>query len=274
MADDSLDDDCRLRGQEQYLSGVTLYFRAWSQSEWDHDRCAFCAETFSDKSPDTLREGYTTADRFHWICVRCFADFRERFQWRVGSNLWEPASAPGSAMTSSGRASVVVMPPISWPVQLSDNCQTSLDHAVRFARWHSDGIILPSHALIGVIDQGDGFAAAAMQRAGVDLAALRVKLVLRLRVRRTLPRRLKTPVPSPVLLGLLERALEVSRSEFNHRYVGTEHLYLTLLRANVPAIVETLADVGHSPSNLEQQLFELLREPLASLLPIGPPRHD
>jgi ATP-dependent Clp protease ATP-binding subunit ClpC len=141
---------------------------------------------------------------------------------------------------------------------LSDRCERSLSNAARFVRWHGDGVILPAHALFGVVDEGTGVAADAMQRAGLDLVDLRVRLVLRLRVRRTLPRPVLPPVPSPVLLSLLERALVISQSRFNHRYVGTEHLYLAMLDAGVPVLVETLADVGQAPSTLKRQLFELL----------------
>jgi hypothetical protein len=40
--------------------------------------------------PDVLRAGYTTADNYHWVCPRCFADFRERFRWRL---VGEPGRA-------------------------------------------------------------------------------------------------------------------------------------------------------------------------------------
>lgn len=38
---------------------------------------------------DILVEGYTTTDEhehgadYHWICMLCFDDFAERFQWRL-----------------------------------------------------------------------------------------------------------------------------------------------------------------------------------------------
>lgn len=76
-------DDWRLRGQEKYLSGKTLYFRKWAapRKEWDHDHCEFCWEKFSD-FPDTLHEGYTTEDNYHWICPNCYNDFKEMFKWK------------------------------------------------------------------------------------------------------------------------------------------------------------------------------------------------
>jgi hypothetical protein len=78
------DDDWRLFGQENYLQGVTLYRRVWTQTRphWDHDHCEFCFAKFMAEGGD-YAEGYTTADEYHWICVPCFADFRARFGWQV-----------------------------------------------------------------------------------------------------------------------------------------------------------------------------------------------
>ena len=80
--------DWRLRGQENYLTGVTLVHRPYrryaANPKWDHDHCAFCWEKFMvDDHPDVLHEGYATLDDYHWICERCFQDFREQFRWTV-----------------------------------------------------------------------------------------------------------------------------------------------------------------------------------------------
>ncbi len=85
-------DDWRLTGQEKYLSSVTLEWADWqpSRPEWDHDHCEFCFAKFAGPElPDTLHAGFTTSDRYRWVCQQCFADFHERFGWRV-------AGEPGS----------------------------------------------------------------------------------------------------------------------------------------------------------------------------------
>lgn len=77
-------DDWRLRGQEEYLTGVMLVRQPWKPSNPtnDHDHCEFCWEKFAD-CDECLHEGYSTQDRYRWICPSCFVDFKERFQWRV-----------------------------------------------------------------------------------------------------------------------------------------------------------------------------------------------
>ena len=80
--------DWRLRGQEKYLTGVTLVHRPYrryaANRAWDHDHCAFCwAKFMVEDHPDTLHEGYATQDDYFWICERCFQDFRDKFRWKV-----------------------------------------------------------------------------------------------------------------------------------------------------------------------------------------------
>lgn len=98
-------DDWRLTDQEEYLSGVTLVhkpYRAKSETS-EHEHCAFCWAKFMDpkfspehrkfieEHPDVLTEGWTTTAEHedgaenHWICDRCFEDFRKRFSWTVAS---------------------------------------------------------------------------------------------------------------------------------------------------------------------------------------------
>jgi phage terminase large subunit-like protein len=82
------ENDWRLTGQEKYLKGVTLSRRPYSRIRegWDHDHCAFCWAKFMETGPpDTLTEGYTTEDNYHWICIQCFEDFQEMFGWAVKS---------------------------------------------------------------------------------------------------------------------------------------------------------------------------------------------
>ena len=78
--------DWRLQGQEKYLKGVTLYLKKYIKisDAWDHDHCEFCWTKFSlEGSPDDLDEGYATKDNYHWICKRCFDDFKDIFQWKI-----------------------------------------------------------------------------------------------------------------------------------------------------------------------------------------------
>lgn len=78
--------DPRLTNQQKYLAGASLAFKQWVRPcpEWNHDHCSFCWAKFGGSElPDALHEGYVTENGEHWVCVTCFTDFRELFQWQV-----------------------------------------------------------------------------------------------------------------------------------------------------------------------------------------------
>jgi formylmethanofuran dehydrogenase subunit E len=77
-------DDWRLQGQEDYLQGVKLVKQKYSPQnpENDHDHCEFCGEKFMVNHPNTLSEGYSTEDRYRWVCEACYNDFKNDFDWK------------------------------------------------------------------------------------------------------------------------------------------------------------------------------------------------
>jgi hypothetical protein len=80
------DDDWRLQGQERYLQGRAMHRDRWTRPRpsWDHDHCEFCGARFMEENlTDVVHYGYTTADRYYWVCEPCFRDFRARFGWTV-----------------------------------------------------------------------------------------------------------------------------------------------------------------------------------------------
>lgn len=82
------EDDWRRMGQERFLKGVTLVHRSYRRNpdnpDWDHDHCEFCGAKFVvDGESECLAEGYATQDDYHWVCPRCFEDFRAEFQWSL-----------------------------------------------------------------------------------------------------------------------------------------------------------------------------------------------
>ena len=74
--------DWRFQGQDKYLMNVQLMLSKFDNSVRDHDHCDFCSEKFSEMDGD-LHEGYCTLDKYHWICEKCFNDFKDMFNWQV-----------------------------------------------------------------------------------------------------------------------------------------------------------------------------------------------
>lgn len=83
MQKDNKKSDWQLQGQEKYLFGKSLVFKNYSDRKTtaDHDHCEFCSDKFSETIPDCFRSGYTTIEDYHWICEKCYSDFKESFKW-------------------------------------------------------------------------------------------------------------------------------------------------------------------------------------------------
>ena len=81
-------EDWRLRGQEEYLKNATLYFRNFTpfSETWEHEHCEFCWAKFGTEQ-ENLHQGYCTtpihSSKSIWICPKCYADFKENFNWTV-----------------------------------------------------------------------------------------------------------------------------------------------------------------------------------------------
>lgn len=80
------ENDWRLRGQEEYLKAVPLWWKKYTRrsESWEHEHCEFCwAKFMQEDYPEVLHEGYTTEDNYRWICEQCFEDFKDSFEWKV-----------------------------------------------------------------------------------------------------------------------------------------------------------------------------------------------
>jgi len=77
---------------QPYLRGV-LWVRSRYTTyspRWDHDHCVACWAKFmeqDDPTEEIEHEGWTTTAlyihgaRYEWVCLQCFADFREAMGW-------------------------------------------------------------------------------------------------------------------------------------------------------------------------------------------------
>ncbi len=76
-------DDWRLTNQLDYLYRKRLKRADFLDfPEKDHEHCSFCWDKFGH-SVGAIRYGYCTDDTYHWICDKCFQDFKDLFAWVV-----------------------------------------------------------------------------------------------------------------------------------------------------------------------------------------------
>ena len=81
--EDNMNDDWRISGQEKYLENSIFRYSAYKavSPDWEHDHCECCNQKLTENTQGTLHEGYVTLDDYHWVCSKCFIDFKDRFEW-------------------------------------------------------------------------------------------------------------------------------------------------------------------------------------------------
>lgn len=82
------EDDWRLRGQEDYLQNEKFKLINFKVKEGGslHEHCEFCWHKFMEHCEnvdDCSEEGYCSEDDRYWVCVECFKDFAEYFNWET-----------------------------------------------------------------------------------------------------------------------------------------------------------------------------------------------
>src|SRR5687767_12331629 len=122
------------------------------------------------------------------------------------------------------------------------------------------------HILLGLIREGEGVAAAALQSLSIDLDELRHRLEGI--VKRGGAERRGSDLPyTSRAKKTLEFAMSEAR-ELNHSYVGTEHLLLGLIREEKGIAAQILNDAGATLTTTRAEVLRLLGpdEPLPNRL--------
>jgi len=125
------------------------------------------------------------------------------------------------------------------------------------------------HILLGLIHEGDGVAAQALQSLGIGLDAVRLKVE-----EITPPGEHTAPghIPfTPRAKKVLELSLRESL-DLGHNYIGTEHILLGLIREGRGVAAAALAGLGADPSRVRQSVVQLVAADEESPAAIRHPR--
>jgi len=112
------------------------------------------------------------------------------------------------------------------------------------------------HLLLGLIREGEGVAAAVLQKLGLDLESIRIEV-----------EKVVQPGPQTQVMGdipftprskkALELAAEEARS-LGHNYIGTEHLLLGLIREGEGVAYRVFLNMGVDLERVRNEVMELL----------------
>ena len=141
------------------------------------------------------------------------------------------------------------------------------DEAIRF----NHNYIGTEHLLLGLVREGEGVAARALDSLGVDLSHIRTS------VEATIGRGDTTKSPSEITLApqtkqVINYAIEESR-KLGHSHVGTEHLLLGIVRQGESTAAKVLASLGIELEKIRHQvILELGQRGSAAASPSSEPQ--
>lgn len=124
------------------------------------------------------------------------------------------------------------------------------------ARRFNHDYIGTEHLLLGLIREGEGVAAAVLQKLGLDLETIRIEV-----------EKLVQPGPQTQVLGDIpftprsKKALELSAEEaraLGHNYIGTEHLLLGLIKEGEGMAYRVLLNLGLDLGKVRNEVMDLL----------------
>ncbi|HZA77557.1 MAG TPA: ATP-dependent Clp protease ATP-binding subunit [Acidimicrobiales bacterium] len=123
------------------------------------------------------------------------------------------------------------------------------------ARLLNHNYIGTEHILLGLIHEGEGVAAKALESLGISLEAVRAQ------VEEIIGQGQSAPTGHIPFTPRAKKVLELSLREalqLGHNYIGTEHILLGLIREGEGVAAQVLVKLGADLSRVRQQVIQLL----------------
>jgi hypothetical protein len=139
--------------------------------------------------------------------------------------------------------------------RFTDRARRVLVLAQEEARLLDHSYIGTEHILLGLIDEGEGLAAKALDSLGISLEAVREK------VEEVVAPRGYAPTGQPPFTPRAKKVLELSLREalqLRHNYIGTEHMLLGLVSEGEGVAARVLQSLGADLPRVRQQVVQLL----------------
>jgi prophage maintenance system killer protein len=139
------------------------------------------------------------------------------------------------------------------------------------ARALNHNYIGTEHILLGLIHEGEGVAAKALESLGISLGGVRQQ------VEEIIGQGQQPPSGRIPFTPRAKKVLELSLREalrLGHNYIGTEHILLALIREGEGVAAQVLVRLGADLNRVRQQVIQLLhgyqgKEPAAPAVPPG-----
>ena len=139
--------------------------------------------------------------------------------------------------------------------RFTDRARRVLTLAQEEARLFNHSFIGTEHILLGLMSEGGGLGAQALESMGISPQAVRQK------VEETIGASVSSPSGSPPFTPRAKKVLELSLREalqMNHSYIGTEHILLGLVREGEGVAATVLVSLGVDLLRVRQEVLRLM----------------
>jgi ATP-dependent Clp protease ATP-binding subunit ClpC len=142
---------------------------------------------------------------------------------------------------------------------------------MRFARAEAGRLnhdyIGPEHYLLGIIRKGDGLAVQTLNNLDVDLEELKMEIERMVGIGKGAPP-LGIYNPTAEAKQIIEGSKEIAQ-EMKHSWIGTEHLLLSLIRAENTVVAKCLRQFGVSFEKAQREVLQVIDGSSAGVKPGG-----
>jgi ATP-dependent Clp protease ATP-binding subunit ClpA len=139
--------------------------------------------------------------------------------------------------------------------RFTDRARRAVVLAQEEARLLNHNYVGTEHLLLGLIHEGEGVAAKALESLGISLQAVRRE------VEEIIGQGQSAPTGHIPFTPRAKKVLELSLREakqLGHNYIGTEHILLGLIREGEGVAAQVLVKLGASLDRVRQQVIQLL----------------
>src|SRR3989344_3063303 len=130
--------------------------------------------------------------------------------------------------------------------RFTERARKVIVYAKEEARRFNHDYIGTEHLLLGLVREGEGVAAAVLQKLGIDLETIRIEV-----------EKMVQPGPQTQVLGDIPFTPR-SKKALEHNYIGTEHLLLGLVKEGEGMAYRVLLNLGLDLAKLRNEVMELL----------------
>src|SRR5580658_8939371 len=163
-------------------------------------------------------------------------------------SVWPLLGAGGQVLLSGARRRTMF-------VRFTDRARRVVVLAQEEARMLNHNCVGTEHILLGLIHEGDGVAAKALEGLGISLDAVRQQVEEIIGLGQEVP---SGHIPfTPRAKKVLELSLRESL-QLGHNYIGTEHLLLGLISESRGVAAQVLVKLGADLSRVRHRVIDLL----------------